>query len=176
MKKWKYYALGAVLMTVAYLVGISLVNPPKPAVTASNVAHVKPNPPTRSELLALVNKERAKYGVAPLKESPILDKSAQWKATDEVNHHYFGHVKPGTTGNDGLDYLNSLHPPCSYISENIVWNVDPTTHKEMDNTAEGSVKAWIASPPHHKAMIDPRYTLTGFGIDGTQVTEHFCAP
>jgi len=27
---------------------------------------------------------------------------------------------------------------------------------------------------HHTAMIDAKYTLTGFGIANDQIVEHFC--
>lgn len=189
----------ALLCVAVFIEGLVILsynlhtNSPKPVQTSA-VKPVKDNPPTRAELLKLVNAERKKHGVAPLKESPLLDKSAQWKADDEVKYNYFGHVKPGTTGNDGLDYLNSLKPPCSYIAENLVDNVATTqdVYKKLEttsgtintstsdkpylNTAKGTVNAWIKSPAHHKAMINPRYSLTGFGINGTEVVEHFCQP
>lgn len=133
-------------------------------------------PPTRAELLKLVNQVRAKHGVAPLVENPILDKSAQWKADDMVRYNYYGHVKPGTAGNDGLDYLNSLKPACVYISENLADNVYLGTNTPDNNTSANTVSMWYASTPHREAMLNPKYTLTGFGVNGTLVVEHFCQP
>ena len=123
--------------------------------------------PTRAQLLALVNAERARNHVAPLKEDPRLDASAQMKAQDEVTYHYFGHVSPHD-GKHGYEYINDVGISCKTDSENLHWaNPDILTAKE-------TVDGWISSAPHHKAMIDPSYTLTGFGIDGNQVVEHFC--
>lgn len=141
------------------------------SVKTAQTAALKPNPPTRAQLLALVNAERAKSGVAPLTENPILDKSAQWKANDEVTYKYFGHVKPGTTGNDGLDYLESIGSPCGYgnISENLAWVTNGSTE-----TAPAAVNWWMSSTPHRTAMLNPKYTLTGFGISHSGVVEHFC--
>lgn len=167
--------LASLALIVVLLIGVALgaaqehQNSQKAAVVAQKTA-TEQSPPTRAELLKLVNAERAKYGVVLLKESPILDKSAQWKANDEVSYNYFGHVRPGTTGNDGLDYLNSLKPPCSYISENLTENI------AGHNTAEQAVYSWKMSKPHFEAMINPKYTLTGFGIDKNEIVEHFCKP
>lgn len=136
------------------------------------------SPPTREELLQLVNEERAKVGVAPLSADPMLEESAQWKADDMVTFSYFDHKRPGESVNNGLDYLAKLDleagDRCSYIGENIVDNVNVETGEPYDNTSIGAVNAWVNSEPHHKAMIDPKYTLTGFGISGTKVVEHFC--
>lgn len=165
-------ALGVILLTfIAIRIGYVLhrtVDTPKHSTVKVQT------PPTRAELLKLVNNERAKVGVASLKEEALLDKSAQWKANDMVTHNYFSHVKPGTKGNDGLDYLNShdKHGLCSYVSENILWVNDSVA------SSSAAVGGWVNSKPHYKAMVDPKYTLTGFGYadDGkkTYVVEHFC--
>lgn len=130
-------------------------------------------PLTSENLLKLVNEERAKAGVAPLQIDSRLSQSAQRKADDEVKYGYFGHVSPND-GKHGYEYITDTGIYCKTDSENLVNNIDPATSKPMDNNATGAVEAWIASKPHHAAMLDQRYTLTGFGISGTQVVEHFC--
>ena len=126
--------------------------------------------PTIAQLLALVNAERAKYGVAPLKEDPRLDASAQMKANDEVAYGYFGHESSKSPNDDGdsRQWLLASGIQCVDTSENLVDNVP------SNPTASGAVDAWISSPPHHAAMIDAKYTLTGFGINGYEIVEHFC--
>lgn len=155
--------IAAVLVCVAFLATrtpvASVTTKPSPAIQT---------PPTRVELLSLVNAERMKNGVAPLTENPLLDQSAQWKAVDEVTFDYFGHVKPGTTGNNGLDYLNTIDKQCVYVAENLQGN------PPNDNNSQAAFTAWVNSKPHHAAMIDPKYTLTGFGIDENEIVEHFC--
>lgn len=124
------------------------------------------NPPTKEELLRLVNVERAKHGVAPLVEDVRLDQSAQRKSDDELKYGYFGHISPHDSKH-GYEYINDVGINCKTDGENLTENIH-------DNTAQAAVTAWIKSPPHHAAMIDADYTLTGFGISGTEVVEHFC--
>jgi uncharacterized protein YkwD len=88
------------------------------------------------------------------------------KADDEVKYGYFGHISPHD-GRQGYEYINSVGIACTSDSENL-------TENSNVNDAKSAVNAWIASPPHHKAMIDPKYSLTGFGISGIQIVEHFC--
>lgn len=145
----------------------TLARQPQQAVVASVTQSGAVDPPTRAELLALVNQERAKNGIAPLIEDSRLDTSAQYKAQDEINKHYFGHADPATGKTNGLDYLNQIYPRCLWVSENLTENVSK-------NDAQTAVQTWINSPPHHQAMIDPRYNLTGFGIANDQIVEHFC--
>lgn len=125
-------------------------------------------PPTIAEMLTLVNAERAKYGVAPLKEDTRLDASAQLKANDDIANNYFAHVSPITNTRNGLDAIKATGIACIWESENIHQaDISILTSKE-------TVDGWISSKPHHDAMIDPKYSLTGFGIKGDQIVEHFC--
>jgi uncharacterized protein YkwD len=130
------------------------------------------NPPTRVELLKLVNAERAKVGVAPLTEDARLDQSAQMKADDMLKNHYYSHISP-VTGRQGYLYIEDTmgQYTCSYISENIdeIDTDDPTKI-----TAALHVYSWMHSTLHREAMLNSRYTLTGFGIDGNLAVEHFC--
>lgn len=167
MKKVRYIVIGLIIGLIAGIAvgyGISASSAPKTAQTASN-------PPTIAQLLALVNAERAKNGVAPLKEDARLDASAQMKANDEVAYNYFGHISPPASpnaGRQGYLYINDTGITCVTDSENL------TENNPGSDTSEQAVYSWIQSPPHHKAMIDPRYTLTGFGINGNEIVEHFC--
>jgi len=136
------------------------------AVAEQNKPQTAPTEPTTAQLLSLVNAERAKHGVAPLKEDARLDASAQMKANDEVAYNYFGHVSPHD-GKQGYLYINDVGINCTSDSENIREN-------GTINTSAAAVEAWINSPPHHAAMIASKYTLTGFGINGNQIVEHFC--
>lgn len=132
------------------------------------VTKVAVQPPTIDELLRLVNAERAKNGVAPLTIDVRLNQSAQMKADDEIKYNYFGHVSPVTNTRNGLDAIKATGIECVWESENLVSIISG------EPSSRAAVRDWINSPPHHAAMIDPKYSLTGFGIHGTQVVEHFC--
>lgn len=130
-------------------------------------------PPTAKELLKLVNEERAKNGVAPLKEDSRLDTSAQMKADDEVKYKYFGHISPASSpysGIHGYSFINRVGISCMTDGENL--HESPS----LGQTAKNIIASLNTSPAHHKAMVDPKYTLTGFGINGVQIVEHFCQP
>lgn len=164
----KFWKIGLALV-VGLLIGlaIGLAIPRHSTVKASVKA---PSEPTRAQLLTLVNAERAKYHVAPLTEDPRLDASAQMKAQDEITYNYFGHVSPKNSPHAGMQGYKFIDPTgivCTTDSENLaeIWPI----------TAEQAVKQWDNSPPHHQAMIDPRYSLTGFGIDQNEIVEHFCS-
>lgn len=135
----------------------------KTPVAAAAQSTPTPQPPTRAELLQLVNAERAKYNVAPLQENVALDQAAQAKAEDEVVHG-FGHYCGGCM--NGMDKSHvTLGLPGTY-GENLTDNVNT-------NDAQSAFQAWVNSPEHLKNMVDPNFTLTGFGISGTQIVEEF---
>jgi len=124
--------------------------------------------PSVDNLLKAVNQERAKVGVAPLAIDERLNKSAQTKAQDMKARNYFGHVDPD--GKHGYMYIREYAPDtCTSASENI-----QDSKVESDNILEADMSAWIHSPPHYAAMIDPKYNATGFGITSTGLVEHFC--
>ena len=156
-----------VIFTVGYNVGLQ--NPAGSVQPTVSAANKRPAPPTRAELLKLVNAERAKAGVAPLKEDPRLDVSAQMKAEDEVKYDYFGHVNPVTHVTNFVGLIDQTGIACKTDSENLAWNTDKSTI-----TAKDAVDWWIGSRAHHRAMVDPKYTLTGFGIVNDAVVQHFC--
>jgi uncharacterized protein YkwD len=162
-KKLLIFAVLAVTLYIGAVVGYNLKTP----VQATPVAQTTANPPTVAELLQLVNAERAKYGVKPLALDPRLNASAQMKANDEVKYNYFGHISPHD-GKHGYEYINTTGIYCKTDSENL------TENQQYVNTSVVAVGSWIQSKPHHEAMINPKYTLTGFGINGTQIVEHFC--
>lgn len=123
--------------------------------------------PDAQEMLELVNAERAKYGVAPLAIDERLNQSAQMKADDMVKYHYFGHVNhDGTQAYQVIG--KTMAKTCQYASENI------RNNDEYINTSREAFDAWVKSPPHHAAMIDTKYSLTGFGVNSDLAVEHFC--
>lgn len=167
MKKWIVRSLLAVVLIYGGAV-VAYNIQPKPQTQASVVT--KQNPPTPDELLKLINEERAKVGVKPLVIDQNVQKSAQLKATDFVERNYYAHEVPGTTNPYTVEMATLLNASCTYVSENI--NADSLS-------SQSAVTTWMASPPHKKAILDPKFTSTGFGVsqdtDGDYYTvEHFC--
>lgn len=122
--------------------------------------------PTRAELLALTNQERQANGLPTLPEDPRLDTSAQQKADDEFTNHYIAHISP-FTGQHGYELAHAAYPTCPNLGENL-------TENTIVNDSQHAVNAWINSPPHHAAMINPKTISVGFGVAGDEVVAHYC--
>ena len=123
-------------------------------------------PPDAQEMLELVNEERAKVGVAPLKLDERLNASAQEKADDMQNRDYYGHVSPeGVHGYSLAE--NRTKGSCGLVGENIIKN-------RYDANSQNTINGWMNSEPHRKAILDSRYTKTGFGISKGSIVQHFC--
>ena len=126
----------------------------------------KVGPPDAQEMLELVNQERAKVGAAPLKLDERLNASAQEKADDMQNRDYYGHVSPeGVHGYSLAE--NRTKGSCGLVGENIIKN-------RYDANSQNTINGWMNSEPHRKAILDSRYTKTGFGISKGSIVQHFC--
>ena len=123
-------------------------------------------PPDALEILELINYARSKENLKPLKMYEPLNRTAQWMANDMKENNYFSHYKPGTTIPHGLLKARSV---CNAPAENLVQTSPPDLH-----TSRVAFNAWMQSPPHRQSIMSSAYTLTGFGIAGNKIVEHFC--
>jgi uncharacterized protein YkwD len=114
-------------------------------------------------IFRLVNNERVKAGLKPLVRDSRLDASAQAKADDMAKYNYFDHVRDGK---HGYEYIPL--GMCSYKSENI----GMTQGYYSNNTQQ--LDWWMHSKPHHDAILNANYTLTGVAVNGNKVVQHFC--
>lgn len=158
-----------ILLYIGLVIGYNLKTPDK-APVASTAETTPPQPPTRAELLQLVNAERARAGVAPLTDEPRLDTSAQEKADEMVKDNNYGHFLNGVFV--GQQYINATGITCRQDDENLNNNI---------TTASLAVSSWMGSTVHREAILNSHYTLTGFGVskesNGLYYTvEHFCEP
>lgn len=175
-EKW-YYALMkmslrifSIIIVSALLltgIGIYLAQAQKPVENAVKGVQTQSEPLNADKILELVNAERAKVGVAPLVSDQRLVASAQTKADDMATNNYYGHINP-TTGVNGYEFIP--RGICIYKSENINAAI----------TSQEAVNEWLASQPHHDAMLDAKYSLTGIALaknpkaDWYYVVQHFC--
>ncbi len=159
------------ILLVGFILGYAAKNHSVKNTQLAQAVQAAPAPPTAGELLKLVNAERAKVGVGPLVESIKLDLSAQYKASDMLNRNYYSHYDP-ITGKASFDVIYSTGIECSNSGENIAEH----------SSAKAAVEAWMNSKPHREAMLNPKNTLTGFGVAGLDkngyylFVEHFCQP
>ncbi|HET7578206.1 MAG TPA: LysM peptidoglycan-binding domain-containing protein [Bacillales bacterium] len=104
------------------------------------------------EVVNLVNQQRAKHGLQPLKVTTNLSKMADVKAADMRDHNYFSHTSP--TYGSPFDMMKQFGISYSYAGENIA--AGQRTPQEVMN-------AWMNSPGHRANILNSHYTYIGVG-------------
>ena len=125
-----------------------------------------------SEILDLVNQERARDGLPPLKFSPRLAVIARGHSYDMAMRHYRGHNSP-----DGVapaDRIAGVGIEYRAVGENIY--VDDNA--DSADVSRRALNGWMHSPEHLANIVSAKFTETGVGVaqsaDGsTYVTQDF---
>ena len=118
------------------------------------------------KMINMINQERAKAGVAPLKVDMRLVQSARAKSKDMIDNNYFSHNSPVFGSFAAL--IRKYAPDYGYIGENIAGN----------RTVEAAQTAFMNSDGHRRNILNPNYTHIGVGIVnggpyGKMFTQHF---
>lgn len=118
----------------------------------------------RADLRECANKERAKVGLGPLKDNPVLDAAAQAHVIDMKVRNFFAHENlDGKSPFDRIDALFKGDNPFSWMGENIAMGFD-----DAWDTCEG----WMNSPGHKANILRPQFDSIGTGwIDGYAAQE-----
>ncbi len=127
-------------------------NPAVPEGSNANVKPQSPSNPMEQEVLALVNKERAKVGAAPLKLATDVSNVARVKCEDMRNSNYFSHNSPKY--GSPFDMLKSFNISYSTAGENIA---------KGQKTAASVMNAWMNSSGHKANILNSRFTEIGIG-------------
>lgn len=108
------------------------------------------------QVVALVNQERAAYGLSPLTLSADLSDGARLKSQDMRDNRYFDHNSP--TYGTPFEMMRSLGITYRAAAENIAMGY---------RTAEAVVNGWMNSPGHRANILSDKYTEIGVGhVDG----------
>ena len=104
------------------------------------------------QVVNLVNAERAKAGLKPLKADWELARVARFKSEDMRDNRYFDHNSPiyGTP----FQMMKSFGINYRSAGENIAAG---------QTTAESVMKSWMNSPGHKKNILSPNFTHIGVG-------------
>ncbi|KEZ47768.1 hypothetical protein AZ46_0220130 [Metabacillus indicus LMG 22858] len=105
-----------------------------------------------SEVVTLVNKERAKYGLKPLAANWEVARVARYKSEDMRDKNYFSHTSP--TYGSPFDMMKSFGIQYSYAGENIAAG---------QTTAQSVVTAWMNSEGHRKNILSSNFKEIGVG-------------
>ena len=104
------------------------------------------------EVFNLINEQRTKNGLSPLKIDYEVQKVARIKAQDMVNNNYFSHNSP--TYGSPFDMLNNFKISYKTAGENIAGN--------SNNSA--AVTAWMNSSGHRANILNSSFNYTGIGV------------
>ncbi|MFT5871191.1 MAG: putative YkwD family protein/spore coat assembly protein SafA [Clostridium sp.] len=112
------------------------------------------------QVVVLVNKERAKVGLAPLKANWELSRVARYKSQDMIDKNYFSHTSP--TYGSPFDMMKNFGIKYMSAGENIAYG-QPTPASVMTG--------WMNSAGHKANILSKNYTEIGVGVakksDGT---------
>jgi uncharacterized protein YkwD len=124
-----------------------------------------------TEILGLVNQERARDGLPPLKFSPRLAVIARGHSYDMAMRHYLAHNSP-----DGVapaDRISGVGIGYRAVGENIYMD-----DADSAGVPRRALNGWLKSPEHLANIVSGKFTETGVGVaqsaDGaTYVTQDF---
>jgi uncharacterized protein YkwD len=115
----------------------------------------------RDALLCLMNRERRRRGLRPVRMNPSLTRAAQTHSRAMVRDRFFAHVGPGRAAT-----LTSRLRAARYIPRRGAWAVGENIG--FGTGVLGSPlamhRAWMHSTPHRHDILQPRFREAGFGI------------
>jgi uncharacterized YkwD family protein/spore coat assembly protein SafA len=106
-----------------------------------------------SEVVRLVNVERAKHGLAPVKENWELSRVARYKSADMKNKGYFSHYSP--TYGSPFDMMKKFGFKFYTAGENIAMG---------QRTPQEVMTAWMNSPGHRANILKADFKEIGVGL------------
>ncbi|WP_349409702.1 CAP domain-containing protein [Pseudalkalibacillus sp. SCS-8] len=104
------------------------------------------------QMLNLVNEERQKAGLAPLKADPELTKMARVKSQDMIDNNYFSHNSP--TYGSPFEMMDQFGIEYNTAGENIAGN----------SSVQGAHTSLMNSDGHRANILGSQYTKIGIGI------------
>lgn len=123
-------------------------------------------PDLESKMLELINQERAKEGIRPLKADLDETKVGRAHSRDMFAKGYFAHVN--LDGKDPFDRMKEAHLRYRTAGENLA----------LAQTLEIAHENLMKSPGHRKNIMNPAFTRVGIGIEdggfyGLMISQEF---
>lgn len=107
-----------------------------------------------SQVIALVNDERARAGVAPLTANGLLTTAAGAHAADMAVNGFFSHT--GSDGSSSADRATRAGYNWSSVGENIAMGA---------TSAEQVMEMWMNSSGHRANILNGSFTEIGVALD-----------
>lgn len=179
----RYVIALAIVSTILVIAGISFMSYKAyialatPTVPAPVLSKYDVGPPDATEMLELVNEERAKVGSSPVSSDEALTGVAQWKSSHMADNGYYAHKMPGTDRNYDVERYAQLATRCTlapgYVSENLSFAYE-------ENTSRVVVQGWMTSKAgHREALLNANRSITGIAVASDHnkhylITQIFC--
>ena len=122
---------------------------PGQVVSIPNIDDVKA---LETEVVRLVNAERAKAGIAPLTQNWELSRVARYKSQDFIDKKYFAHQSP--TYGSPFEMMKNFGMKYTSAGENIAYG---------QKTPAAVMQSWMNSAGHRGNILSPAYTQIGVG-------------
>lgn len=155
------------LLVLAVLAAATLVGLTGPAAAAAPATGTAATTAQEARVLLLVNRARAQARCPALRANAALTRAARGHSLDMARRNYFAHVTPG--GTTPWTRIARAGYPRAALAENIAAG---------QRTADAVVRAWLASPPHRRNILDCSMRSVGTGLAtggryGTYWTQDF---
>jgi len=144
------------------LLAVALLAPAAPAEAAVCGGSGSPSLSSKGAAratLCLVNRERARRGLASLRPNSRLRLAAHRHVRDMVRRAYFGHASPeGVFPSERArraGYMRGFHS--WRVAENLAWG------EAGQATPQTIVRGWMESPTHRRILLGP-FTEVGIGV------------
>ena len=117
-----------------------------------------------SEVIRLVNEQRAQNGLKPLTANWELSRVARYKSQDMADNRYFSHTSP--TYGTPFQMIKAFGISFRSAGENIAYG---------QRTPQAVVNAWMNSSGHRANILSSSYTQIGVGYvaNGNYWTQMF---
>ena len=113
---------------------------------------------TRTAILCLLNRERARHGLAPLTRNAILELASQRHSENMATRDFFEHETPEGIGS-AARMVEAGYPRLgTWLGENLYWG------EEAKATPVKAVEGWMHSPGHRANILRAEFAEVGVGV------------
>lgn len=144
-------------LIIAMAAGMTGVNPGGPECVTPAEAAIE------QEAFQLFNAERVKAGLPPCRLDADLRDLARLHSRHMRDKAFFAHVDL-----NGLDPMGRKDQYCPHLFvETIGENIATASGGDPSGVAGELMKSWLASAGHRRNIMNPQYTCSGIGVQGT---------
>jgi uncharacterized protein YkwD len=113
---------------------------------------------TRALTLCLLNDERARRGLAPLRYEARLELASQRHSDDMVRRRFFEHDTPEGVDPQARILATGYPANNAYTGENLAWG------ERVESSPVEIVDSWMHSPGHRENILRAAFTEIGVGV------------